>query len=148
MKKDNFETGQLVRSKFTRDIGRVVGVDRDYHGARSAFKVYGAQRGQAIRPGMETHIGPTKDGIRDRVKKVYKGRLVKHLRRSEWGTGLVLATRTKEKFDREGNGGLFVAQFKVLFSVGGEGWFDRAVLWLLPLASTAPAAPGEPLLDP
>ena len=68
MKKDNFETGQLVRNKFTRDIGRVLGVEPDYYGARSAFKVYGAQRGQAIRPGMETHIGPTKDGIRDSVK--------------------------------------------------------------------------------
>ena len=81
---------------------------------------------------------------------MHKGRLVQHLRRSEWGTGIVLATRTKEKFDREGNGGLFVAQFKVLFSVGGEGWFDRRWLWLLPLArvTTAPAAPGEPLLDP
>ena len=68
MKKDNFETGQLVRSKFTRDIGRVVSVEPDYYGARSAFKVYHTQRGQAIRPGMETHIGPTKDSIRDRVK--------------------------------------------------------------------------------
>ena len=68
MKKDNFETGQLVSSKFTRDIGRVVSVEPDYYGARSAFKVYHTQRGQAIRPGMETHIGPTKDGIRDRGK--------------------------------------------------------------------------------
>ena len=68
MKKANFETGQLVRSRFTRDIGRVVSVEPDYYGARSAFKVYHTQRGQAIRPGIETHIGPTKDGIRDRVK--------------------------------------------------------------------------------
>jgi len=75
---------------------------------------------------------------------VHKGRLVQHLCRPEWATGLVLATRTKEKFDREGNGGLFVAQFKVLFSVGGVGWFDRRHLWLLPLASTAPANPERP----
>ena len=68
MKKVNFETGQLVRSKFTRDIGRVVGVDPDYHGAGQAFMVYGAEKGQAIRPGSENGIGPTKDGIRDRVK--------------------------------------------------------------------------------
>ena len=68
MKKVNFETGQLVRSKFTRDVGRVVGVDPDYHGAGQAFMVYGAEKGQAIRPGSENGIGPTKDGIRDRVK--------------------------------------------------------------------------------
>ena len=48
-------------------IGRVVAVDRDYYGAKQAFKVYGAQRGQAIGPWSANGIGPTKDGIRDRV---------------------------------------------------------------------------------
>ena len=66
--KDNFEVGQLVRGGIHGDIGRVVAVDRDYHGARQAFKVYGAKPGQVIRPGSENGIGPTKDGIRDRVK--------------------------------------------------------------------------------
>ena len=65
--KTDFEVGQLVRSTITKDIGRVVHVDRDYYGARQAFKVYGAERGQALRPSSVNGIGPTKDGIRDRV---------------------------------------------------------------------------------
>ena len=64
--KTDFEVGQLVRGP-SEDIGRVVAVDRDYYGARQAFKVYGAEAGQVIRPGSENGIGPTKDGIRDRV---------------------------------------------------------------------------------
>ena len=48
-------------------VGLVLRVDDDYHGARQAFKVYGAQRGQAIGPRSVNGIGPTKDGIRDRV---------------------------------------------------------------------------------
>ena len=66
--KTDFEVGQLVRSTITKDIGRVVHVDRDYYGARQAFKVYGAERGQALRPSSVNGIGPTKDGIRDRVR--------------------------------------------------------------------------------
>jgi len=62
-----------------------------------------------------------------------RGRLVKHSHRPEWGTGIVKGQRTKEKFDGEtGEGGLFATQFKVWFSVGGEGWFDAAVLLYLP----------------
>ena len=66
--KTDFEVGQLVRSTITKDIGRVVHVDRDYYGARQAFKVYGAERGQALLPSSVNGIGPTKDGIRDRVR--------------------------------------------------------------------------------
>jgi hypothetical protein len=66
--KINFETGQLVQSKITKDYGIVREVEPDYHGARQAFKVYGAEKGQAIKPSMANGIGPTKDGIRDRVK--------------------------------------------------------------------------------
>ena len=73
--KKQFEVGQLVRYKSTHgpgghgagSIGRVVAVDRDYYGAKQAFKVYGAQRGRAIGPWSANGIGPTKDGIRDRV---------------------------------------------------------------------------------
>jgi len=62
------------------------------------------------------------------------GRLVKHSYRPEWGTGIIKGQRTKEKFDpHTGEGGLFVHQYKVWFSVGGEGWFDRDVLTLLPM---------------
>ena len=65
--KTEFKVGQLVRSKLTEDIGRAIDVEPDYYGARQAFKVYGAEKGQAIRPGSENGIGPTKHGIRDRV---------------------------------------------------------------------------------
>ena len=68
MAKTEFKVGQLVRSVLTNYIGRVVEVDPDYFGARQAFKVFGAERGQAIGPGSENGIGPTKHGIRDRVK--------------------------------------------------------------------------------
>ena len=65
--KDNFEVGQLVRFRISGDLGRVIKVYPDYFGARQAFKVYNAEPGQVIRPGSENGIGPTKDGIRDRV---------------------------------------------------------------------------------
>ena len=71
MAKTEFKVGQLVRSVWTNDIGRVVEVDPDYFGARQAFKVFGAERGQAIGPGSENGIGPTKHGIRDRVKVLW-----------------------------------------------------------------------------
>ena len=66
--KIDFEVEQLVRHKWTKDVGRVVNVEPDYYGARQAFKVYGAERGQALKPSSVNGIGPTKDGIRDRVK--------------------------------------------------------------------------------
>ena len=66
--KIDFEVEQLVRHKWTKDVGRVVNVEPDYYGARQAFKVYGAERGQALRPSSVNGIGPTKDGIRDRVR--------------------------------------------------------------------------------
>ena len=65
--KTDFEVEQLVRHKWTKDIGRVVNVEPDYYGARQAFKVYGAQKGQVLTPKSINGIGPTKDGIRDRV---------------------------------------------------------------------------------
>ncbi len=85
----------------------------------------------------------------------YRGSLVKHRWHHEYGAGIVLASRTKEKFDREtGEGGLFVQQYKVWFSVGGEGWFDANVLLYLPTdaqtktdpqgATVAPDSPREP----
>ena len=41
--------------------------DRSAVRARQAFKVYNAQKGQALTPKSVNGIGPTKDGIRDRV---------------------------------------------------------------------------------
>ncbi len=62
-----FCIGNLVRTRDTNTVGIVLRIDKDYHGARQAFKVYGAKRGQALRPSSVNGIGPTKDGIRDRV---------------------------------------------------------------------------------
>tara|TARA_Y100000592_G_scaffold87279_1_gene141642 strand:- start:170 stop:472 length:303 start_codon:yes stop_codon:yes gene_type:complete len=62
-----FEIGDLVRCKWTGDIGIVQQVAEDFYGASQAFKVYGAQRGQALTPCSVNGIGPTKDGIRDRL---------------------------------------------------------------------------------
>ena len=45
-----FEIGDLVRCKWTGDIGIVQQVAEDFYGASQAFKVYGAQRGQALTP--------------------------------------------------------------------------------------------------
>lgn len=63
----NFQVGDLVRHHKSKDIGVVRKVDKDYHGARQAFKVYGAKRGQAIHGGMVNGMGATEDGIRDRL---------------------------------------------------------------------------------
>ena len=62
------KVGDLVYEAATGRHGFVERVDKDHFGARQAFKLYGGiGRGQCIRPGMENGIGPTKDGIRDRV---------------------------------------------------------------------------------
>ena len=78
--------------------------------------------------------------------KVYKGRLVRHQWHHEFGTGIVLASRTKEKFDRDG-GGLFAHQLKVVWPIGGKGWFDRDVLVML-TTEPAPAPSEQPLSEP
>ena len=62
-----FEIGDLVRCSWTRDIGVVQKVDREYHGATQAYKVYGAKRGQALTPRSAKYIGPVEHGIRDRL---------------------------------------------------------------------------------
>ena len=60
------------------------------------------------------------------------GKLVKHSRRPEWGTGVVMGKRVKEKIDpATGMSGMFVTQYKAWFSVGGEGWFDASLVLLL-----------------
>jgi hypothetical protein len=52
-----------------------------------------------------------------------------HHQRMDFGVGIVLDTRCKEKFDEDG-GGLFVFQYQVQWPNGGWGWYDRAVLSL------------------
>ena len=69
------------------------------------------------------------------------GKLVKHSRRPEWGTGIIKDSRIHEKFDRQTDeGGLFVVQYKVWFSAKGEGWHDASSLLWLP-TDVAPSAP-------
>ncbi len=48
--------------------GIVVKIDRDFYGARQAFKTHPVARGNAIRDCRKPDfLAPTKDGIRDRV---------------------------------------------------------------------------------
>lgn len=60
--------GDLVRKIDDGRIGIVEKIDKDFHGARQAFKRFRTiERGKAFLPNMVDGIGPTKDGIRDRV---------------------------------------------------------------------------------
>ena len=47
--------------------GFVIKIDKEYHGARQAFKVKKVERGKCVRSNMVDIIAPTKEGIRDRV---------------------------------------------------------------------------------
>ena len=63
-----FKIGQLVRHRWARDIGFIVRVDADYYGSTQAFKDYNPQRGHVVGGNRAIiRIGPTKDGIRDRL---------------------------------------------------------------------------------
>ena len=104
--KKQFEVGQLVRynprstlGKYgSGSIGLVLAIDRDYYGAKQAFKVYGAQRGEGIGPRSANGIGPTKDGIRDRVTVVwYTGTHVDGLRRPYDGKNLEILEEQSAK---------------------------------------------------
>lgn len=63
--------GDLVKFKIGgngRDmLGFIMRVDKDYHGAGQAFKVYNASRGHCLHPKMVNGIGPTLNGIEDRI---------------------------------------------------------------------------------
>ena len=62
------KVGDLVYEAATGRYGFVERIDVDYHGASQAFKRYRTiERGKAFRSDMVDGIGPTKDGIRDRV---------------------------------------------------------------------------------
>lgn len=47
--------------------GLILRVDKDFYGARQAFKRYNWIRGQCINTLEADGYGPTKDGIRDRI---------------------------------------------------------------------------------
>lgn len=62
------KVGDLVRETDGTRVGFVERVDRAFYGATQAFKIYAdVPRGRAIRSNMVDGIGPTKNGIRDRV---------------------------------------------------------------------------------
>ena len=62
------KVGDLVYEELSGRMGIVERVDRDYFGARQAFKVSKSPgRGKCIRPDMVDVIAPLRDGIRDRV---------------------------------------------------------------------------------
>ncbi len=72
------EVGDLVKRKQEDRAGGphgyVLCIDRDYHGARQAFKIFNSvKRGHVIHPSMVDGIGPTKRGIRDRVLVMWLG---------------------------------------------------------------------------
>ena len=61
--------GDLVKLKHdTAPYGFILRIDKDYYGARQAFKRFRTiERGKAFRSNMVDGIGPTRDGIQDRV---------------------------------------------------------------------------------
>ncbi len=60
--------GDLVRlTKGHPELGLVMRIDKQWYGARSAFKIVGAKRGECLHPSMVNTISPTRDGIRDRI---------------------------------------------------------------------------------
>jgi len=66
------KVGDLVKMKDGYSVpGIVVKIDKDFYGARQAYKIYNAARGQTLHPRMANGIGPTKDGIRDRVMIIW-----------------------------------------------------------------------------
>ena len=63
------KVGDLVKAgNPDNSPGIVINIDKDFYGARQAFKTYPAKRGEAV---LDTRkpdfISPTKDGIQDRV---------------------------------------------------------------------------------
>jgi len=62
------KVGDLVKMKKGHSPpGVIVKIDKDFYGARQAFKVSKVDRGKCIRPNMVNIIAPTKDGIRHRL---------------------------------------------------------------------------------
>ena len=62
------KVGDLVKMRLGYSVpGFVIKIDKDYIGARQAYKISEVNRGKCIRPDMVDIIAPTADGIRDRV---------------------------------------------------------------------------------
>jgi len=65
------KVGDLVRLKNTPYLGIITKVEKDYYGARQAFKLSKVERGECIQPNMVDIIAPTRDGIRYRVLVIW-----------------------------------------------------------------------------
>ena len=63
--------GDLVRLKDTPHLGIITNVEKDYYGARQAFKVSKSERGNCIQPNMVDIIALIGAGIRDRVLVIW-----------------------------------------------------------------------------
>ena len=69
------KVGDLVICKNNRNSqvslpaepGFVMKIDEQFYGAKTAYKIVDAERGQTLHPKMVNCIGPTKDGIQDRI---------------------------------------------------------------------------------
>jgi len=65
------KVGDLVKFKVGgngRDmVGFIMKVDDQFYGAKTAYKIKDVHRGQCLHPKMVNYIGPTKDGIQDRI---------------------------------------------------------------------------------
>ena len=63
------KVGDLVKAgNPVNSPGIVINIDKDFYGARQAFKTNPVPRGQAIRDVRKPDfIAPTKDGIQDRI---------------------------------------------------------------------------------
>jgi hypothetical protein len=63
------KVGDLVRFKHNSGPhGIILKIDKDYYGARQAFKIYAkVERGKCIRGNMVDGYGPTQKGIQDRI---------------------------------------------------------------------------------
>ena len=62
------KVGDLVKMKAGYSVpGLVVRIDKDHFGARQAYKIVGAKRGEGLHSKMVSVVNPTREGIRDRV---------------------------------------------------------------------------------
>jgi hypothetical protein len=71
------KVGDLVKRKQSGRVGGphgyILRIDKDYYGARQAFKISNPERGKCLRPDMVDMIAPTERGIRDRVLVMWLG---------------------------------------------------------------------------
>jgi len=61
------KVGDLVKEIETGHMAIVYGVDKEYYGARQAYKIVGYPPGTTLHPRLVNAIRPTKNGINDRV---------------------------------------------------------------------------------